>query len=442
MKQYPFLIIALIGNLFLTNASFAQAPDSTWTLEKIWDLAAKQNRQLHLADLSVQESRTSTQEARDKLLPDLAVSGNYALNSKFLIYDNGLFSKPQDVPVSSYGYGFGYNLDFNIYNGGRDKRNIHIKQEEQQRKQVEFELQHDNIKFAIAMVYYELYKYLRYHEFLQTEIKTEKQQLSSIQSLHKNGVVLKSDVLRTSVKLSQLELSLSDVEKKVVLAKQRLNILVGRNETEPLEISIQEIVNLDAGNRVAYASYQAEALSQSPEFKITQSDIKISELQIKQAKSTLQPKISLYSHYNYTYPQVSFYPYSNDPWGYGQTGIKMQFALDNLYKSKHTIAHARNLSEQQKEKANIKKDEISVRVKEAFLQQQQALESVTTATDNIIQTTETVRVIRNSYLNQESLLTDLLDAENILLESKFNLTQAQVNLKLGHIKLLLITGAL
>lgn len=122
MKQYPFLIIALIGNLFLTNASFAQAPDSTWTLEKIWDLAAKQNRQLHLADLSVQESRTSIQEARDKLLPDLAVSGNYALNSKFLIYDNGLFSKPQDVPVSSYGYGFGYNLDFNIYNGGRDKR--------------------------------------------------------------------------------------------------------------------------------------------------------------------------------------------------------------------------------------------------------------------------------------------------------------------------------
>lgn len=442
MKQYPFLIIVLIGNLFLSQASLAQATDSTWTLEQIWDLAAKQNRQLHLADLSVQESKISIQEAQDRLLPDLAVSGNYALNSKFLIYDHGLFSKPQDVPVSSYGYGFGYNLDFNIYNGGRDKRNIQIKQEEQHRSQVEFELQHDNIKFAIALVYYELYKYLQYHDFLQKEITTEEQQLTSIQSLHKNGVVLKSDVLRASVKLSQLELSSSDVEKKVTLAKQRLNILMGRDEAEPLEIPEQEVVNLATITTSDYSDYSAQALSQSPEFKITQSDIKISELQIKQAKSTLHPKISLYSHYNYTYPQVSFYPYSNDPWGYGQTGIKMQFALDNLYKSKHTIALARNRSEQQKEKASIKKDEIAIKVKEAYLQQQQALESVTTATDNIIQTTETVRVIRNSYLNQESLLTDLLDAENTLLESKFNLTQAQVNLKLSHIKLLVITGAL
>jgi outer membrane protein len=83
-----------------------------------------------------------------------------------------------------------------------------------------------------------------------------------------------------------------------------------------------------------------------------------------------------------------------------------------------------------------------MQVKEAYLQEQQAMESIETAEKNIVKSTETVRVIRNSYLHQESLLTDLLDAENVLLEAKFNLTTAQVNLKLSHIRLLAITGIL
>lgn len=442
MKRYAFLITFLTVIFPISQQSKAQTPNGTLTLEKIWTIAARQNRQLQLADLSLKESHISIQEARDKRLPNLSIAGNYSLNSKFLVYDKGLFSKPQDVPVSGYGYGFGYGLDFNLYSGGREKRNINMKEEEQHRRQIEFELQEDNVKYMIATVYYDLYKYLQFQDFISAEIATEKKQLTTIHSLHKNGVVLKSDVLRTSVKLSQLELSFSGLAKKIELTKQHLNILMGRNEEEPLEIPYKDTVNLEDIKQSGYSDYVALALHQSPAFKIASSDIKLGELNVSQAKSALLPKISLYSNYNYTYPQVSFYPYSNAPWSYGQTGVRMQFSIDHLYKSKHSIAHARNLHDQQKEKANIKKDDISIQVKEAYLQQKQALESVATAEENIAQSTETVRVISNSYLHQESLLTDLLDAENVLLEAKFNLIAAQVNLKLSHIRLLAITGIL
>ncbi|WP_262706972.1 TolC family protein [Chryseobacterium bernardetii] len=76
------------------------------------------------------------------------------------------------------------------------------------------------------------------------------------------------------------------------------------------------------------------------------------------------------------------------------------------------------------------------------MQEQQALENVKTAMENIKKTSEAVRVIRSSYLNQESLLTDLLEAENALLEAKFNVTAAQANVKLTHIRLLTIVGIL
>ncbi len=444
MKQYKIVpILSLLLTLFVQSV-YAQniANELVLSLEEIWKVAETNNRQLKLSDLHLQQSNLEILEAKDRLLPELFVGGDAKLNSKFLIYDNGLFSSPQDVPVKGYGYSVGYNLNVNLYNGGKDKRNIAMKKEEAIRTQYEVDLQKHSVKYNVAAVYFDLYKFLHFQDFLAAEIEAEKKQLTLVASLHKNGTVLKSDVLRTSVKLAQLELSLSDIAKKIEIAKQRLNILMGKENDAELEIKYQDTIELKVITQGGYEDYLDIAFNKSPEYKIAYSAVKLSEMNIKQVKATLLPKISLYSTYNYTYPQISFYPYSNDLWGFGQTGIKVQFPIDNLYKSKHSVAHAQAISNEAREKANIKKEEIYLEVKEAYLQQKQALESMETAEQNIIKTAETARVIRSSYLNQESLLTDLLEAENALLEAKFNLTTAQTNVKLKNIRLLAIIGIL
>lgn len=439
MKRYIILLY-----LAVSAGIKAQIKDnpSVLTLNEIWNISESQNKQLKLAELAKEESDISILEAKDKQLPELSVVGDFRLNSKFLLYENGLFSSPQSVPIKGYGYGLGYNLDFNLYSGGKDKRNIEIKKEEKIRKQYEFELQKDNVKYMIAASYYDLYKFQEFESFISSEISSEKKQLSTIENLNKNGIVLKSDVLRISVKLSQLQLSDSDVKKKIDLTKQRLNILMGRSSTEPLDISSEDVLENKNLQRSNYEDYLAAALDNSPDLKIVNTNQTLSELNIRQVKSSLLPRISLYSRYNYTYPQISFYPYSNDLWGFGQIGLKVTYSVDNLYKSKHTIAHAYNLKKQEIEKSRIKQDDLSIKVRDAFLEREQARESVETAELTIRQSTESVRVIRNSYLNQQSLLTDLLDAENILLQAKFNLTSAEANLRLSHIKLLIITGTL
>lgn len=444
MKQYRTVPILGILLALFVQSLYAQHIENArvLSLEEIWKVAETNNRQLKLSDLHLQQSNLEILEAKDRLLPELSVGGDAKLNSKFLIYDNGLFSSPQDVPVKGYGYGVGYNLNVNLYNGGKDKRNIVMKKEEAVRIQYEVDLQKHSVKYNVAAAYFDLYKFLHFHDFLDAEIGAQKKQLALVESLHKNGTVLKSDVLRTSVKLAQLELSLSDVTKKIEIAKQQVNILMGRENDAELTIKYQDTIELSAITEGDYEDYVDIAFNKSPAYKIAYSTVKLSEMNIKQVKAMLLPKVSLYSTYNYTYPQISFYPYSNDLWGFGQTGVKVQFSIDNLYKSKHSIAHAQVVSNEAREKANIKKDEIYLQVKEAYLQRQQALESMETAEQNIIKTAETVRVIRSSYINQESLLTDLLEAENALLEAKFNLTTAQTNVKLTHIRLLAIIGIL
>ncbi|WP_312900017.1 TolC family protein [Chryseobacterium taichungense] len=404
MKYFTTVPISgIMLMLFLWSSSLnSQQTENvqSLSLDEMWKVAEASNRKLKLSDLNRQQSALEVLEAKDRLLPELSLGGDIKLNSKFLIYDNGLFSSPKDVPVKRYGYGVGYNLNFNLFNGGRDRRNIAIKKEEEIRKGYESELQKHNVKYNVAVAYFDLYKLLHFNDFLDAEIETEKKQLSLIESLHKNGIVLKSDVLRTSVKLSQLELSLSEVEKKIAIAKQRLNILMGRENEEEFTISYQNIVESESVTAPDYNEYINIAFNNSPEYKIANSDIKLSEFNIKQVKASVLPKVFLYSNYNYTYPQISFYPYSNDLWGFGQTGIKIQFSIDNLYKIKHAIARSQMVNDQAEEKAEIRKDEISLQIKEACLQEQQALEALETAVKNIAKTTETVRVIRSTTLTR------------------------------------------
>lgn len=446
MKTYKTAVLCGLIHLAATGQYVLHAQHTEDTqalsLEQIWKAVQTNNRQLKLADLSLQQSQVEVLEAKDRMIPELTLAADLKLNSKFLLYDQGLFSSPQDVPVKGYGYAAGYSLHFNLFNNGKDRRNVAMKKEEESRRQYEAALQKNSVKYKAATAYFDLYKAQHFHDFLTAEIQTENKQSALIESLYQNGTVLKSDVLRSSVKSAQLELSLSQIEKKMEMARQRLNILMGRDPEMPLIINCQDTAVLDSIVTAPYRDYLDTALNTSPEYQLVNSEIKSSELNVKQAKTALLPKVSLYSNYLYTYPQISFYPYSNDFWGFGQTGIKAQFALDNLYKSRHTIARAQIISRQAEEKAAIQKDEILLHLKEAYLEQQQAVESLETAVKNIAKNTETVRILRNSYLHQEALFTDLLEAENALLEARFNLTTAQTEVQLNHIKLLAIAGIL
>lgn len=444
MKQYQSIVLLHFFILSLGQSLFGQdaKPLHSMSLEQIWNIADINNRVLKLSNLQLRQTQLEVLEAKDRLLPELSIGGSAKVNSKFLLYEHGLFSSSRSVPVKGYGYGAGYDLNFKLYDGGQDRSYIQLKQEEKSRKEYEVDLQKHNVKYQIALAYFDLYKFLHFRDFLLAEITTEKKQLSVIESLHSNGMVLKSDVLRISVKLSQLELNLSDIGKKVDILQERLNLLMGRDNDEPLAIPYQDDLDPVTNSLSDHADYLAVALDQSPVYKMATSAIKRSEISIKQIKGSLLPQLSLYSTYQYTYPQVSFYPYSNDLWGFGQTGIKIQYAIDRLYKGKHSLARAGVTSEQAKETASIKRDELTIQVKEAYLQQQQASERIETANKNISKTSETVRVIRNSYLHQESLLTDLLEAENALLEAKFDLISAQTSQQISHIQLLAIIGVL
>lgn len=439
--RYIFLTIIMLS-MIVSDAYAQKSKNQTnyFTIENIWGLIEENNKNLKISKLELDRREQIIRSAKSDYLPDIQIDATYNRNTKMPVYKGGDLSSPEYFPIGKYGYGVGYELNLDIYDGGKRHRNIRKRKEESKLPEYQHEAKKSNIKLITATLYYELLKNFQVRDLIEQEIQSDKLQLKTIEDFFNNGIVLKSDVLRASVRLSHIELSLSEVNNSIVLVTQKLNLLIGRDESEPVLIDYTEIplqVNKDINEDCL-----ALAFKENYSYKIASERINISKIDLQQSKANILPKISLFSYYNFKFPQTSLYPYSRDLYGFGQIGVKLTVPIDAFYKNNHKVNANRFLYEQERINKEILKDELSEDIKSYYLQLNYLEQRIETTQKNIERVTESVRVIKNAYYNQQLTLTDLLDAETQLLEAKFEYTSAQINMQIVYLQLKEIIGIL
>ncbi|SKD08721.1 Outer membrane protein TolC [Chitinophaga ginsengisegetis] len=430
---------ALMLTLFSTQTAISQDPEkNTLTLTDVWKKAATYNRQLQMQYLRVQSMDERTKSARDERLPEIKANGVYARVSNLAIYEDGLLNSPTQYPVVHGYYQFGADAYLNVYNGGKTTREIKVRQTETALAREQKNLTAAEIRYKAAAIYLDIYRGRMYEKVMLQDIAEREKELEEIRQLNKNGVVLKSDLLRAELKLSKQKMTLLEIRNGILISNQRLNIMIGQPDSTDNMVAPDTLI-LPART---YEDYLADAYEHSFAFKISEKETALSELKLKDVKSNILPKVGLYAEYAYTYPQILFYPYSIALYGLGQVGVKAGVPISAFYQNKHRKQEAKiNLQRQEIEHADTK-DQVRQEVKSAYLRYTEAITRIDVANNNIIQAKENFRIVNNTYFNQLSLLTDLLDAETQLLQSRFDLTTAQVTAQLQYYQLLKATGNL
>ncbi|EHO13493.1 TolC family protein [Myroides odoratimimus] len=216
---------------------------------------------------------------------------------------------------------------------------------------------------------------------------------------------------------------------------------MGRDELAPLTPlykDLKEEINLES----SYESYLEKALQNAYELQIADNDIQRSELDLKQLQAKILPKVSLFADYSFNYPQSKAYPYADALYGMGQIGLKLNIPISNLYHTKHQKISQQSFISKQKVEREQKVDQLKNELRASYIKYTETLQRISVAEKNIKQTKETLRIIRNSYFNQQSLLTDLLDAETQLLQAQFDLTTAEINAKIEYYQIQKVIGNL
>ena len=428
MKNALNSVLFLIAGTFTFHTAMSQqvqlgTQQNPITLQQLWDKAASTNKTVLMRKLEVQAGNEELKDAKTEKLPDIKAYGEYARVSNMPLYENGLLNKPEQFPVLHTYYKVGGDAYLKLYNRGKtnnkiaeQKTLIKIKEEQQS-------MTTSSVKLQATGYYLDLVRGKLFKQYILSHIADEEKQLQHIRQLQKSGVILKSDVLRAELQLSKLQLSLHTIENDLAIANQKLNLLLGQNES----IENVPVSNPGTDSLVlkSYEDYLNDAFLHSYNYKISEGQTELKALQVKDVKANLSPKIGLFANYNYAYPEIQFYPYGAALYGLGMAGVRASFPISGFYQNKHKVkASELEYKAQELEHANTA-DVVRQQVNESYLRYKEALDRMDVAKKNIDQAVENARIVHNTYFNQLSLITDLLDADTQVLQTRFDLVAAQ-----------------
>lgn len=409
------------------------------TLQEAWQRAEANSRLVAIKRKTVAIAGEEIRDVQMERLPELGLKGTAEKASNIPIYDHGLFSKPSQHEVIHTLYKAGADLYLNIYHGNK----LNLKVSETRILHHISEIQQDqamsDIRYKTAALYLDLQKSFIFRHLIIQDIADQEKQLREIKAFHKNGTVLKSDVLRVELDLSRRKMALVTINNDILITTQQLNIIMG----EPDERIIRPTATTphqDEG--VPYEHYLAEALHHSFPYHISEKQTELSKLRIRQVKANVRPHLGLYGDFYYANPQIFLFPYNPYWYSLGVAGLKATFPVSALYHNIHKVRAAKLELEKEEEIHHDTEDKVRQQVREAYLRYREALVQINVAEVNVTQAEENARIIKNTYFNQASLITDLLDADIQVLQSRFELAAARITAQTRYYLLQNITGVL
>lgn len=409
------------------------------SLKDAWQRAEENSRHIKIKTFNADIAEVEVKDAKRERLPEIGVKGSIEKASNIPIYENGIFSKPSQHEVIHTLYRAGADFYLNIYEG--NKLNLKIKENQtlEKIKNIQKEQSVSDIHYRTAALYLELQKTLIFRDLIKQDIADQKIQLKEIQTLYKNGVVLKTDVLRVELELSKRKMAFITIENDILIAMQKLNIILGMPDDQ---VVIPEAPFNEWNENTAYNEYLKLALDHSFDYHVSEQQSELSKIKLRQVKANVSPKIGLYGEFYYANPQIFLYPYNPDWYSLGIVGLKASFSISSLYHNTQKVKAAALEFEKEEEIHKDTEDKVRQQVKEAYLRYQEALEQIRVAETNVAQAKENARITKNTYFSQTALITDLLDADLQLLQTKFELAAAKIMAQNNYYLLQNITGTL
>lgn len=425
------LVTYCVGSLLLTtllNPVYSQEVSSlsdtlSLSVEQVWERTNKNSKQVHSKELANEIRAEQVQDAiRDKW-PTLAVFASVQQASNIPIYDQGIFHKPSQHEVIHTLYNTGADMYLNLYSGSKITLAIQEKKLLKKIADIEVDQSKATLRYEASSLFLSLQQSLIFKRVMQENIVEQAHQLKEVKDYFEQGVILKSDILRMDLELSKRRMTLLEIENDIKLITQKLNQLMGLPDE-------QVIKPMGLGDYMApvesYEDALQLALHQSYENRLSEKHTEHAALAVKQVKTNLRPVVGMTGNFTFANPQIFLYPYNDSWYSLGMVGLKASYQLSALWHTKHKIAAAKLAYEQEEVNHHYVQDQVRQQLKEAYLRYNEALTRIDVQKKNFAQAKENARIIKNTYFNQTSLITDLLDANLQVLKTQFELESAKI----------------
>jgi len=431
-------ILLLFFTVITFNGLQAQEVHSV-SLQEALKLAKENNKKILRSQLEVTLSEQNIKERKELRLPDVQLNGMYSRITNITEFKGSGFLKGKEV-TNAIPEIYEVNTTFKmpIYAGNKINNAIKIANQENEIAKIKTEKTENDIELEVVANYLAIYKMIELQKIFEENIKEEKSRLKEVKSLQKHGTLTKNEVIRAELQLSDRELNALTNSKNIKIALHDLKTLIQLPENE--EIAIDTTINFDEMSGIDPYDFYLNKASQNEEMRIASQELEMKKTELKLVKGNYLPTVNFFGNYGFYYPNYKFFPPNPYLYTLGQVGIEAHFDISSLYKNKTKMQQANTKIEWQQMQSEIIKDEIQDQLYKEHTQYQEILEKFAVVDKALDLANENYRIVKVKYLNQLVLITEMVDADNALLQAKYNKISTRLDAVLKHYELLHTAG--
>lgn len=414
------LLAVLIAGILLVNPSYVLAAPIELSLTDSIALALQNNPIIKTTEDDKMISNWAISEAKAKFGPSLTYSHKvtrtglpqYSLEKYF----SGTSLANIEFGGEYTSFGNSISVSVPLYTGGNLEGQLDQAKKKFQVADLEVKKNKQQLKLDTTTAYFNVLEALNQLQVNQESLTNLMEHLNSVQAQYEEGVVNKSDVLRSEVEVINARQDVMGAQNKYNLAMVSLKNVMSLPLTSEIKLKddlIYQKYTFSVDDCVTYA------LNHRPDIIQVQAKIDIAKSGVKVAKSDNLPQVSFKGTNNWA--DDNFPGAKQDYWmvsltasinlfDSGLTKAKVKGAESSLDKERHGV-------EQIRETAVLE-------VSQAYLNLKVAEERIGTSKAAVDKAQEAFRINEVCYKEGVGRNLDVIDAQLALVKAKTNYNQA------------------
>ncbi|MDD1627189.1 MAG: TolC family protein [Methylococcaceae bacterium] len=422
------LIIGLLSGLLIFPATSAMAE----TLEDAWSAAVDNNHQIKSAKADTSASEQQLYSAQGQRLPELNVGSGYTQFSETQAAkadfqgQSGQFNTYQAGSVKAQAI-----ASLPIFTSGRISHSINAAEASLQAAQHNEISSVLSIKMQVSEAYVTVLRMEGVLQVAQSHVDSLASHNKDVKNLYDQGVVAKNDLLAANVELANAQQLVTQASNQLDIARAHYNQLLNRNLADEVHLAPR----FPETPQGTLTELNNSALTQRPELIVLAQQIEALEQQAQSVKAGTLPQVAVNGGYQY---QENRYQVFQGLW---MVNVGMQWKLfdgSTKHSSDAINRQAISLKEQRDDLGSM----ISLQVRQAWLDIQEAKKRIEVTQQAIAQADENMKVTTDRYQQGLSTNTEVLKAEDLRTKTHDNFNNASYDAALASLRLRRAVGIL
>ncbi len=433
--RIKFIFYIAAGLVMILSPNIFAAEE--YGLEDLYRIALEKAERIKISEEDLFIAERGRDKALSALLPTLSAFGEYKRYSE---------KKESNTPVGSFitqpekSSSWGLRLDQSLSLGGREITSLQISKSGIESSKYNLDAAKEDYLLNVSSAYFDVLKAAKAVEIAKANLERLTKHRDASNARLKAGEATKTVVLRAEAELSGARSDMVKSGNILKLAKAVLARIAGING----EYSIRETIDNSryaAGieDSQSFESFKETALNERAEIKSNSLQKKIAEDQVKYAKGSFMPTLSVAGVYLKMDEDPSS-PFSNTESVYGTLSLNFPFFEGGLRRAE--VREALSKKRQAEFAFEDLKKTINIDVENACLDVKTQAGILKSLEDQLTFAKDNYNAVSKQFEYGLANSIDVMDANTLLVTSERQLSEAKYNHQLSLLKLKRATGTL